>query len=93
MDTDFKMKPGNPSEWHEVQVEGCRIVSYYNGTADVVVDNDNPEFWSVYLRDRDGAAMVYGDFATPEAATAYAEELHHLYGYPIAPGSTGKFWR
>lgn len=93
MDSDFKMKPGNPSEWNEVQVEGCRVV-YRNGAAtDVVVDNDTPEFWSVYLRDHDGAAGCYGDFSTPEAATEYAEELHHLYGYPIVPGSTGKFWR
>ena len=86
----FRMKPGKPSEWRTVEVEGCRIV---DGT-DVVVDNDNPEFWSVYLRHDDGAAMVYGDFGSPEGATAYAEELHHLYGYPIVPGRVGgKFWR
>lgn len=87
--------PNNPHEWTTVEVEGCRI----DGNSEeertvIVVDNDKPEFWSVYLGNPQGELSCYGDFNTSEDATDFASELHEAYGFEIVPGRIGgRLWR
>ena len=55
-----------------IELEG---VKYTNDRLDVVVDNENPDFYSVYARLRAGQAAAVGDFIAYKAALEYAEHL------------------
>jgi hypothetical protein len=73
---------GNPERFEGVELEGVREADGH-----CEVDNETPEFFSVYLRlKRDGddvGACCVGDFETHGEATAYAENLARQYGCQI----------
>lgn len=47
------------------------------------VDNENPQFISVYVHLKKGGVECVGDFATHALAEAYAKELAVQYHWPI----------
>lgn len=47
------------------------------------VDNENPQFFSVYAHLREGGVECVGDFATHILAETYAKELATKYNWPI----------
>lgn len=55
-----------------IELEG---VKYTEDRLDVIVDNENPDFYSVYARLKAGQAAAVGDFIAYEAALEYAEHL------------------
>lgn len=46
-------------------------------------DNENPQFFSVYVHMKEGGVECVGDFATHASAIAYAKELSTKYSWPI----------
>lgn len=46
-------------------------------------DNANPDFYSVYLRLRDGGCCCVGDFGRVVDAISYANVIHNKHGWPI----------
>lgn len=48
------------------------------------VDNDNPDFYTVYAHNHtEGGVDAVGDFTNHAEAVQYAEELAQLYSLPI----------
>jgi hypothetical protein len=47
------------------------------------VDNEKPDFYSVYARHKDGTACCVGDFHFYPDAVLYASGLAQLYNWPI----------
>ncbi len=78
----------NPSDYDALEIAGVRDISEpdRDGT-ECVTDNENPEFYSVYARLRDGQEEFncIGDFSELSDAEAYAEEVVTTYGvdWPI----------
>ncbi|MDC7692533.1 hypothetical protein [Vogesella indigofera] len=78
---------GNPSLYQSVEVQGVR--EFEPGFLEV--DNKEPEFFTVYLRESGLgrpkgsllAADAVGDFPTYEQAMAYAKHLGGKYGWPL----------
>ncbi|MDK9702506.1 MAG: hypothetical protein OEL20_05155 [Sulfuritalea sp.] len=47
------------------------------------VDDENPQFFSVYAHRKEGGVVCVGDCATAELAMRYASELSATYGWPL----------
>lgn len=47
------------------------------------VDNENPQFFSVYVHLKEGGVECVGDFGTHLLAGQYAKELSMKYGWPV----------
>lgn len=47
------------------------------------VDNEDPEFFSVYAHRKEGGVECVGDFGTHDLATQYAGELAQKYGWMV----------
>jgi hypothetical protein len=47
------------------------------------INNDNPEFFSVYVHMIEGGVECIGDFATWKDACDYALSVRGLFGWPI----------
>lgn len=79
---------GHPELFDGTEVHGVRE---YPDSADpaktiVAVDNENPQFFSVYVHYAPSAGEMrgvecVGDFATREEALAYARQLDEAYGW------------
>lgn len=72
-----------------VEVHGCRQESVGPATGDVVIEmnDDNPEFFGVYLHLKTGGVECVEDFRTMIDAMAYAEELAERHGYDFTIAS------
>ncbi|MGL9721997.1 hypothetical protein [Symbiopectobacterium sp.] len=46
---------------------------------DIMQENDNPDFFSVYIRGVDGVLQAIGDFSDREDALAYAARMVEKY--------------
>lgn len=71
----------SPKDIQSLEICGCR-----KDNENVWVDNESPEFFSVYTRDADEAeslANCIGDFNTAEEARTYAQSLSQRYGWPV----------
>lgn len=74
----------NSELYNGIRVCGVREeVEDGNGRMAVVVDNESPQFFSVYAVCKDGTEECVGDFATLILALAYADDLHARHGWPI----------
>lgn len=74
-----------PGDYQGIEVQGVR--NQYPegdplGTA-IEVDNDNPEFYSVYVHLKVGGSECVGDFGSPVLARDYAQRLHVQYGWLV----------
>ncbi|MFT4463637.1 MAG: hypothetical protein ACMX3H_00975 [Sodalis sp. (in: enterobacteria)] len=50
---------------------------------DIMQENDNPDFFSVYIRGSDGLLQAIGDFSDREDALAYAARMVEKYQAPL----------
>lgn len=77
---------GEPTRYDAIEVHGvCNLNedddpegTYY------VIDNENPEIFSVYLHCAEGGIESVGDFSKPCMAMEYAEELSSRYQWPVS---------
>ena len=76
---------GNSASYDYIEIHGVRNLNEPGdpGTQ-YVVDDDNPQLYSVYLHCIGGGIECVGDFSTPAMAINYAEELSAVYQWPIA---------
>lgn len=88
---DQVLADSNPEQFMGIEIERARDLpdsgqnDAESGRRQVttVVDNYDPEFFSVYLRHRDGRAVCVGNHATNKRARAYAQVLSSQYGWPV----------
>ncbi|MEN3257510.1 hypothetical protein AAH678_01550 [Sodalis endosymbiont of Spalangia cameroni] len=50
---------------------------------DLMQENDNPDYFSVYIRGHDGLLQAIGDFSDREDALAYAARMVEKYQAPL----------
>ncbi|WP_308824072.1 hypothetical protein [Sodalis praecaptivus] len=50
---------------------------------DIMQENDNPDYFSVYIRGGDGLLQTIGDFSDCEEALAYAARMVEKYQAPL----------
>lgn len=71
---------GSPERFDALEIQGVRAdVS----RAACEVDNDNPEFYSVYVHLKAGGVECVGDFTALPAAQEYAQELATKFNWPV----------
>lgn len=77
---------GKPvTAYDAVEIQGVRNVHAPddpNGT-DIEVDNDRPQFFSVYAHLKEGGVECIGDFGTHARAAGFAKEIGEPRGWPI----------
>jgi len=82
---------GRPEDFDGVEVHGVREEMDVDADHDTIhceVDDDNPEFFSVYGHLVRGGVECFGDFPTKAEAEAYAAELLVEYeGWKLDPCS------
>ena len=83
----------NPADYDGLEIHGVRNIfdelsqSERGAVSQYEVDNDNPEFYSVYAHlgpQHSGGVECIGDFATRAEAQRYAEEIAAKYGWRTA---------
>jgi hypothetical protein len=77
------------SEYDALEVHGVRDLNEVHspeGTA-CQVDDENPQFFSVYAHVVDGGVECVGDFSAHAAAVEYAGELSASHGWPVVDHS------
>lgn len=73
---------GCPENFTSVQVKGVRIsAKSEDGREDVGITDEDPDFYSVYVRHKDGRALVVDDFTRQEIAIEYGKELAKHYNW------------
>lgn len=71
-------------EFNGLRVCGVRETTMDDeGRFEVVVDNETPQFFSVYAICKDGTEECVGDFATLILALDYTDDLNARYGWPV----------
>lgn len=70
---------GNPERFCGIEVSGVR----FETDSDITTDNDNPEFFSVYLKREKGGVECVADFVCPMDAVQFAEQAGGKYGLLI----------
>ena len=70
---------GDNSNLDGIEIHGVR----WAGDGVCVRDNESPEFYSVYVRDADGATHSVGDIGSHEVAVEYATELSVKHGLSV----------
>jgi hypothetical protein len=72
-----------PNEYDQLEIHGVsEEPDGYGGTA-CEINDENPEFYSVYAHLKEGGVECIGDFRTPADAMAYASGYSVRYGWPI----------
>lgn len=70
-----------------IEVRGVREIETDGGAdddrADCIVDDENPQFYSVYVHQVAGGVDCVGDFGLPDFAAGYAASLASTYGWPV----------
>lgn len=76
-----------------IEVHGVRDLNEPNDQTGTCceVDDENPQFFSVYLHCRNGGMECVGDFSTIELAKQYAKDLSRDYGWPAIVAIAGLF--
>ncbi|KVD92939.1 hypothetical protein WS63_07850 [Burkholderia stagnalis] len=74
-----------PDRFDGLEIQGVReFVDPSNLAANCCeVDNDSPQFFSVYVHHRTGGVACVGDHGSHELAAAYANALSEAHGWPI----------
>lgn len=70
---EFYSPDSVPAQWDDIEVHGCAVVAD-DGSVETV-DDDQAEFWSVYLHDVNGGVQCIADLETSEQASAFANLL------------------
>jgi hypothetical protein len=67
-----------------IEIQGVReIIDPVDRAGSCLVDNDTPQFFSVYIHHCTGGVACVGDQGTHALARDYADELANRYGWPI----------
>lgn len=76
----------NPADYDGIEIHGVRNLNAPDDPAGTMceVDDETPEFFSVYVHCRQGGVECVGDFATGALAETYAHELLVKHGWPVA---------
>jgi hypothetical protein len=75
-----KVIKGQPQNFTGVEINGVETTDDdIDGRAIVSMNNDNPEFYSAYVRHKDGRALAIADFGTHAEAAAYGAQLAARY--------------
>ena len=74
-----------PERFDGLEIQGVReIVDPSSpGASCCEVDNDSPQFFSVYVHHRAGGVACVGDHGSHDLASAYANALSESHGWPI----------
>lgn len=73
-----------PRNFDAIEVHGVEATSPEPGIFPVIeVNDESPEFYSVYLHRREGGVDCVGDFSLLADAKAYALELSLIYAWPV----------
>ncbi len=81
----------DPIAYDAVEVHGVRDTGPLpDGSTCCEVDDDQPQFFSVYGHLREGGVECIGDFDTKELDRAAAMELNAKFGLTIWDYTTGK---
>lgn len=86
------------ADYDALEIHGVRDMLSHDQTKGTAceIDNDNPQFFSVYVRLAEGGVDCVGDFGTDTLASLYAIELAQQYSWPVhsfvkpLPGTTVK---
>jgi hypothetical protein len=72
-----------PHDYESIEVHGVRdSLHQESGTeTHIEIDNKNPQFFSVYVRLKEGCLDCVGDFSLRTDATDYAAEISKGYGF------------
>jgi hypothetical protein len=73
----------NPADYDALEVHGVTSETDRDGTIHCEVDDENPEFYSVYAHRAQGGVECIGDFATQQDANKYADETASRYNWPV----------
>lgn len=77
----------NPADYEQINIHGCRDLtaeqSNEDGRIPVVVDDTNPQFFSVYARHRDRTCLCLTDHPTLADAVRVAAALQGAYSLPV----------
>lgn len=79
----------NQHDYDEVEVHGVRDLNKEPGgypgcepdETCCEMDDENPQFFSVYGHLKEGGCECFGDFSTRDLANQYARELSAKYGW------------
>ena len=77
---------GKPASYDQIEIHGVINLNEPDdpdGTQ-YVVEDDNPEIYSVYLHCVEGGIECVGDFSTHSMAMDYAKELSATYRWQIS---------
>ena len=69
----------DPSRFDAIEIHGVRDLG--DGTCEQ--DDDDPDFYSVYLHLKEGGITCVGDHSLVEDARSYARKLSAKYAWPI----------
>jgi hypothetical protein len=73
----------SPELFNGIEIQGVREHSGVDDESFVEVDNENPQFYSVYVHLVSGGVDCVGDFSGCNDAIEYANELADKYGWPV----------
>lgn len=73
----------DPANYDGIEVHGVRDLNNDPKDTQCEVDDEHPEFFSVYVHLKQGGVDCVGDFTQHQDAVIYANELNKLFGWPI----------
>ena len=73
----------HPNDYDQLEIHGVSETPDGNGGTVCEVDDENPEFYSVYAHLKVGGVECIGDFPSPAEAMAYASVYSVRYGWPL----------
>ena len=65
----------NPNNYLSVEVRGVRDV----GQGEIIVDEENPEFYTAYVRHRNGRALAIADAADKQEIVEFSRNMVASY--------------
>lgn len=73
----------NPTQYDALEVQGMREVYSDENREDTCykLDNDNPQFYTVYVQIKEGGFECIGNFSERQDAIDYAYEVMKKYGF------------
>lgn len=74
---------GTPGRFDCIEIQGVADLTDGDAQPCCEVDNDNPDFFSVYLHLVEGGVICVGDFSELPEAERYAAELGEKYGWDV----------
>ncbi|MCE9932695.1 hypothetical protein [Aeromonas salmonicida] len=74
---------GNPALFDCIEIQGVSNLECEGLGGICEVDNDDPDFFSVYLSRVEGGVACVGDFSDLADAEVYADELSAKYAWGV----------